>query len=74
MALRHVRLGGPLAVKRATEALVGAVDVARATDEKARAAPSLKRVFAIAGVVWTISLRQPRYSQPCRRGRDSCTS
>ncbi len=54
MALRHVRLGGPLAVKRATEALMGAVDVARATDEKARAAPSLKRVFAIAGVVWTI--------------------
>jgi hypothetical protein len=59
MALRHVRLGGPLAVKRATEALMGAVDVARAADEKARAAPSLKRVFAIAGVVWTILTATP---------------
>ena len=53
-ALRHIRLGGPAAVKHATEALMGAVDTARATDERSRAAPSLKRVAAIAGVAWTI--------------------
>ena len=53
-ALRHIRLGGPAAVKHATEALMGAVDTARATDERAWAAPSLKRVAAIAGVAWTI--------------------
>jgi hypothetical protein len=53
-ALRHIRLGGPAAVKHATEALMGAVDTARATDERSWAAPSLKRVVAIAGVAWTI--------------------
>jgi hypothetical protein len=53
-ALRHIRLGGPAAVKHATEALIGAVDTARATDEKSWAAPSLKRVLATAGVFWTI--------------------
>jgi hypothetical protein len=36
MALRHVRLGGPLAVKRATEALMGAVDVARSAGSQER--------------------------------------
>ena len=53
-ALRHVEIGGPLSVKHATEALMGAVDATRATNDKAHVAMTLRRVFATAGVIWTI--------------------
>ena len=53
-ALRHVQIGGPLAVKHATEALMGAVNAARATNDKAHIATTLRHVFATAGVIWTI--------------------
>lgn len=53
-ALRHIDIGGPLAVQRATEALMGAVAAASVTNKKARAAKTLARVFATAGVIWTV--------------------
>jgi hypothetical protein len=53
-ALRHIQIGGPLMVKHATEALMGAVDAARATNDKAHAATILRRVFATAGAILTV--------------------
>jgi hypothetical protein len=52
LALRHVNIGGPEAVRRATEALIGATVALRHTNENARRATSLRKVFAIAGVIW----------------------
>jgi hypothetical protein len=53
-ALRHIDIGGPDAVRLATEALMGAVEAVSYTNEKARAATVLRRVFATAGAIWAV--------------------
>ncbi len=50
-AMWHIEIGGPNAVRSATETLIGAV-VARSTDEKNRKAGTTKRVLAVAGTIW----------------------
>lgn len=53
-ALRHIDIGGPDAVRLATEALMGAAESVSVTNEKARESTSLSRVIATAGIIWSI--------------------
>lgn len=50
-ALDHFRIGGPGAVKAATERLVGATYFA---PEKVRTSPTWKNLLAVGGAVWTV--------------------
>jgi hypothetical protein len=51
-ALRHLRIGGPGAVKAATEALLGAVVLE--TPESVRETATWKRVVTVVGAVWVV--------------------
>jgi hypothetical protein len=53
-ALRLLYIGGPEAIRHATEALMGAIIAASITNEKAGKAAVLKRALATAGIMWSI--------------------
>lgn len=48
-AIEHVRIGGPNAVRFATEALIGAIDVQRSQTWRSKTG---KRVAMVLGAVW----------------------
>ncbi len=58
-ALWHIEIGGPEAVRRATEALMGTAVAASVSDEKMRKSDIMKRVMAVAASVYVVFTAGP---------------
>lgn len=58
-ALWYIEIGGPEAVRRATEALMGTAVAASVPDEKTRKSDIMKRVMAVAASVYVVFTAGP---------------
>jgi hypothetical protein len=65
-ALHHIEIGGPEAIRRATEALMGAAVAGSAVNEKTRNAGVIKNVMAVAGSEIAGSVARRRSGDHCR--------
>ena len=58
-ALHHIEIGGPKAIRQATEALMGAAVASSAVNEKTRNAGVIKNVMAVAGSIYVLFAAGP---------------
>lgn len=58
-ALHHIEIGGPEAIRQATEALMGAAVASSAVNEKTRNAGVIKNVMAVAGSIYVLFAAGP---------------
>jgi hypothetical protein len=58
-ALRHIEIGGAEAIRRATEALMGAAVASGAVNEKTKNARVIKNVMAVAGSIYVLFAAGP---------------
>jgi hypothetical protein len=59
VALHHIDIGGPEAIRQATEALMGAAVASSAVNEKTRNARIIKNVMAVAGSIYVLFAAGP---------------
>jgi hypothetical protein len=62
-ALENMRVGGPGAVQRATEALLGAAFASSVTSERAGKSKAMGRVIAVVGAMWIAFTAGPTTQQ-----------